>query len=176
MLAKILGLGDDIAGYLEYCNRLLQDCGVPTDPIETMLIESLALVFHCAGRLHVQSAYATESDASTTYALAAARLNAEFRRGVLALADYRAKLHGKQEDGDGKHNTPAEPEVRLEPSRRKNDNAPALAIRAEQDCSCPLHSSRSSYGLEKSMKSFWTRVQTTSPRGLWRGDRGYPSP
>lgn len=90
-LAKVLGLGHDTTGYLEYRNRLLRDCGGPTDPIEIMLIENLALLFHCAGRMHVQSAYATEADASVAYTVAAARLHAEFRRGALALKEYRSR-------------------------------------------------------------------------------------
>ena len=34
----------------------------------------------------------------------------------------------------------------------------------------------STYGPERGMKSFWTRVQTATTRGLTRGDRGYPPP
>ena len=78
-------------GYLKYRERFLAGCGNPQDPVEVLLIESLVLAFHNAGRMVFQSAAATDSDTVIAYEGAASRLMAELRRGALALQEYRAK-------------------------------------------------------------------------------------
>lgn len=70
---------------------LLRDCGGPSDPIEIMLVEQLALANFHVGRLFTKSAMSPTAPLSIAFAEAATRLQAEFRRCSLALEDYREK-------------------------------------------------------------------------------------
>ncbi len=92
----ILPISCEPAGYFIYRERFLEGCGCPKDPLEILLIESLILAFHNAGRLIVLSAKAGDVDTNVAYADAAARLMAEFRRGALALQDFREKARNSQ--------------------------------------------------------------------------------
>ncbi len=74
-----------------YRAKLLEEAGNPTDPIEVMLIEQLALSHFHIGRLHLKSCMAEHGPLVVAYADAATRLTAEFRRSALALEDYRLK-------------------------------------------------------------------------------------
>ena len=74
-----------------YRQKLLEQSGSPTDPIEVMLIEQIALAHFHIGRLHLKSCSAADGLLSVAFADAATRLTAEFRRSALALEDYRAK-------------------------------------------------------------------------------------
>ena len=47
----------DALAYKKFRDRLLADCGSPTDPIEVMLIEQLALAHLNTGRLHHQAGH-----------------------------------------------------------------------------------------------------------------------
>lgn len=98
----ILNTSCDPIGFLKYRERFLAGCGNPQDPVEEMLIESLVLAFHNAGRMAVQAAKVTDCDTVIAYQGAASRLMAELRRGTLALADYRLKssdlARGKSKD------------------------------------------------------------------------------
>jgi hypothetical protein len=73
-----------------YRDRLLADCGGPTDPIEVMLIEELSLAHFSLGLLFCKTSNAGKVEAVGIYAGAAARLMSEVRRGALALQAYRA--------------------------------------------------------------------------------------
>jgi hypothetical protein len=73
-----------------YRNKLLADCGSPTDPIEVMLIEQLALAHLNMGLLHCKASNAGSVECATAYSGAASRLMGEFRRSAIALQAYRA--------------------------------------------------------------------------------------
>jgi len=76
--------------YRVYRERLLADCGNPTDPVEIMVIDQLALAHFNFGLLTCRAANARQVEAAGVYASAAARLMAEFRRSALGLQAYRA--------------------------------------------------------------------------------------
>jgi hypothetical protein len=80
----------DLLAYQIYRDRLLTDCGSPTDPIEVMLIEQLVLAHMNTGLLHNRASNANTIETAAVYLSAAARLTGEFRRTALALQAYRA--------------------------------------------------------------------------------------
>jgi hypothetical protein len=80
----------DTTAFRLYRNKLLADCGSPTDPIEVMLIEQLALAHLNMGLLHCKASNAGSVECATAYSGAASRLMGEFRRSALALLAYRA--------------------------------------------------------------------------------------
>ena len=82
--------GIDAQAYKIYRDRLLADCGNPTDPIEIMIIEQLSLAHFNLGLLSCKAANAGKVEAVGVYSGAAARLMGEFRRSALALQAYRA--------------------------------------------------------------------------------------
>ena len=89
-MAGVFRQADSLA-YKLFRDRLLVECGSPTDPIEIMLIEQLALAHLNTGRLHFKSATADGLEAARTYGALAVALAGEFRRGALALKAYRAR-------------------------------------------------------------------------------------
>jgi len=95
---NLYGPGMDIPSFKSYLDAFLKDAGPPTDPVERMLLEQLALAHHSIGRLHVRAGTAEGLEAVTACHAAAARLQAEFRRSALALQAYR--------EGAGKQATP----------------------------------------------------------------------
>jgi hypothetical protein len=74
-----------------YRDKLLQDAGNPSDPLETMLLEQLALAHFNIGRLQMKSCAVENAKLAVAYSDAATRLLGEFRRCTLALEDFRAK-------------------------------------------------------------------------------------
>ena len=82
----------DARAYKLYRDRLLVECGSPTDPIEIMLIEQLALVSfeHRDACISSRPRPTAWRRRGPTAALAIA-LAGEFRRGALALKAYRAR-------------------------------------------------------------------------------------
>ena len=70
----------DQRAYKIYRDDLLADCGNPTDPIEIMIIEQLALAHFGLGLLSCKAANAGKVEAVGVYAGAAARLMGEFRQ------------------------------------------------------------------------------------------------
>jgi len=79
----------DLAAYKKFRDKLLADCGGPTDPIEVMLVEQLALAHLNVGRLHYKSATAEGLEEAKVCGGLAVLLMAEFRRTALALRTYR---------------------------------------------------------------------------------------
>lgn len=73
-----------------YRDRLLADCGGPTDPIEVMIIEQLSMAHLSLGLLSAKATNAGKAEVVGIYSGAAARLMGEFRRSALALQAYRA--------------------------------------------------------------------------------------
>jgi hypothetical protein len=72
-----------------HVEQLLVEAGNPTDPIERMLVEQIALAYHMIGRLYVEAATAKTTDHAKVANAAAARLLGEFRRCTLTLKRYR---------------------------------------------------------------------------------------
>lgn len=72
-----------------YRDRLLADCGGPTDPVEVMLIEQLSMAHMSLGLLSAKATNAGKAEVVGIYSGAAARLMGEFRRSALALQAYR---------------------------------------------------------------------------------------
>jgi hypothetical protein len=89
-LAGVFRQADALA-YKKYRDKLLIDCGSPTDPIEIMMVEQLALAHLNTGRLHFKAATADSLEAARTYGALAIALAGEFRRGALALKSYRTR-------------------------------------------------------------------------------------
>jgi len=87
-------MGTDV--FQAYRDQLLHDSGNPSDPIEIMLVEQLALAHFNIGRLQTKSCSVENSKLAIAYAEAATRLFAEFRRSALALEDFRAKQVARQ--------------------------------------------------------------------------------
>lgn len=84
--------GVGAAGYRLFLDGLLRDAGNPTDPVERMLIEQLAMAHHRIGQLHAQAEQAQASEQAKVYLTAAARLTGEFRRLALAIRQYRQPM------------------------------------------------------------------------------------
>jgi hypothetical protein len=55
-LAPLFGDQVTSGSYRVYLSQLFHEAGNPTDPLERMIIEQLALAHHSIGRLHVKSA------------------------------------------------------------------------------------------------------------------------
>jgi hypothetical protein len=80
----------DTTAFKLFRDKLLADCGGPTDPIEVMLIEQLALAHLNMGLLHCKASNSGSVECATAYSGAASRWMAEFRRSAIALQAYRA--------------------------------------------------------------------------------------
>ena len=81
--------GVSSSGFKVFLERLLKQAGNPTDPVERMMIEQLALAHHRIAQLHVQAAEADTVDAAKQYTAMAIRLTGELRRMSLAIKQYR---------------------------------------------------------------------------------------
>jgi hypothetical protein len=79
----------DTHAFKEYRDRLLEDCGNPTDPIEVLIIEQIVLAHFNIGRLQFKAATAEGAEAAKVYGGLAAQLLGELRRTSLALQGYR---------------------------------------------------------------------------------------
>ena len=77
--------------YKKYRDQLVADCGGPSDPVEVMLIEQLALAHLNAGRLHFRAANAESLEGARVYGGLAVLLQGELRRTALALKAYRSQ-------------------------------------------------------------------------------------
>jgi hypothetical protein len=95
--------------YATYRDNMLQQCGNPTDPLVKMQIEQLALAHHNVGLLHLRAAASKHPQAAAAFSAAAARLLGEFRRGILALEEYRTRTaaHRDETVSNGQLSEPA---------------------------------------------------------------------
>jgi hypothetical protein len=87
----------DAESFRVYRDLLLEEAGSPSDPLERMLIEQLALAHFTIGRLHIRSCMVENAKLAVAFTDAATRLLGEFRRCTLALEDYRAKQIARKE-------------------------------------------------------------------------------
>lgn len=92
-------LSDELSpgAFVAYRDILLEETGNPSDPIEVMLVEQLALAHFSIGQLRIRSCSTESPKLAIAFADAAMRLLGEFRRCSLALEDYRAKQTARQE-------------------------------------------------------------------------------
>lgn len=75
--------------FFRYLEHLVRESGNPTDPIERMMIEQIALAHFRIALLHSYAAGTADKDVVEVYTGSAVRLTGEFRRLVLALREYR---------------------------------------------------------------------------------------
>jgi hypothetical protein len=89
-----------------YRDNLLAEAGDPSDPIEVMLLEQLALSHLNIGRLHAEAATATSNpEHAKIYGSLAIGLTAEFRRTALALKAYRTPDGARQANSSEEQST-----------------------------------------------------------------------
>src|SRR4029077_19969518 len=86
-MAAALGLDSIVESpaYRIYLDRIMDDAGNPSDPIERMLLEQLTLAHFRIADLHVGASTAKGIEAMKIYNSGASRLLGEFRRTALAL-------------------------------------------------------------------------------------------
>jgi hypothetical protein len=91
VLANAVGLerSFDPAAYRQFLDDLMAEAGHPTDPVERMMLEQLALAHFRLARLHASAANAQAVETIKVLNGAASRLLSEFRRLSLALKAYR---------------------------------------------------------------------------------------
>ena len=97
-MATAIPMGQNIgaAAFKVYQDRLLQDAGSPTDPVETMLLEQLSLAHLRVAQLHAQAEHTKSIEEAKVYTTAATRLTGEVRRLALAIKQYREPSGRKQ--------------------------------------------------------------------------------
>jgi len=97
-MAVAIPVAQDIgtAAFVLYRDGLIRDAGSPTDPIEIMLIEQIALAHHRIGQLHAQAEQSKSVEESKVFMMAAVRLTGELRRLALALNQYRQPMPKRQ--------------------------------------------------------------------------------
>lgn len=91
-----LGAKVGASAFRVYLNRLVNQAGNPSDPIEIMMVEQLAMAHHRVAQLHVHVEQSQNIDERKVYLSAANRLTGEFRRLALALKQYREPSSKKQ--------------------------------------------------------------------------------
>ena len=84
-----LGGGMPSESYGIYIEKLLTDAGDPTDPIERMMVEQIAMAHHSIGRLYVKAASSNDLERTKVLGEGATKMLAEFRRLAVALKKYR---------------------------------------------------------------------------------------
>lgn len=100
-MATAIGLRDlfDASGYRAFLDQLVRDAGNPSDPLQVMLLQQMAMAHFRIGDLHGLAAKADDPKAVEAFNNAAGRLMAEFRRSMIALAGYRQTV-GVQPTGE----------------------------------------------------------------------------
>jgi hypothetical protein len=111
----------DCYAFKTYRDRLVADCGNPTDPIEVMMIEQIALAHMSIGRLQFNSATAGSIEAARTYGAMATQLLGEFRRTALALKGYRTETQAGAFD-EGLSASPAKADSDQKASKEEVDS------------------------------------------------------
>jgi hypothetical protein len=92
-LATAMGVENQIgvAGYRVFLDELIRESGNPSDSVENMLLEQIAMCHLLSMRLQAKASQAEGTEAIDLYLSGAARLSAEFRKTALALKEYRKK-------------------------------------------------------------------------------------
>lgn len=84
-----VGNGVSASGFKVYLDRVLNQSGNPTDPIERMMVQQVALAHFRIAQLHARAAKAKTLDCATQCTVVAIRLAGEARRMALAIKQYR---------------------------------------------------------------------------------------
>jgi hypothetical protein len=87
----------DPEAYRLYLQQLIKDAGSPSDPIEKMLLEQLALAHFRIADLQAHGGVAKGLEAIKLLNTMAARMLGEFRRTALALQAYRSRLPASEQ-------------------------------------------------------------------------------
>ena len=92
-LAAAMGVENKIetSGCRVYLDDLVRESGNPSDPVEIMLLEQLAMCHQYSIQMQALSKKAEGIEAIELYLSGAARLSGEFRKTALALKEYRKK-------------------------------------------------------------------------------------
>jgi hypothetical protein len=92
-LAMVLDMENMIgaAGCRVYLDDLVRESGNPSDPVEIMLLEQMAMCHQYSIQMQALSKKAEGVEAIELYLSGAARLSSEFRKTALALKEYRKK-------------------------------------------------------------------------------------
>jgi hypothetical protein len=92
-----VGMGRDlpIEAWRLYLDEFVRQAGNPSDPVEKLMVEQLALAHNAITKLYVRAASAEDAATSELCFAALARLAAEFRRLALALHVYRGPASPK---------------------------------------------------------------------------------
>ena len=92
-LAMVLDMENMIgaAGCRVFLDEMIQESGNPSDPLEIMLLEQMAMCHHYSIQMQAMSKKAEGIEAIELYLSSAARLSGEFRKTALALKEYRKK-------------------------------------------------------------------------------------
>jgi len=130
-VSSSLSDGISTGAFKVYLDKLLADAGNPTDPIEVMLIEQLALAHFNIGRLQIKSCGTDSPQLQVAYSDAATRLLGEFRRCALALEDLRAKQAPRREPSAHKDNPQPDPPAQSNGSPRPSKNGKTKAPNTE---------------------------------------------
>jgi hypothetical protein len=80
------------ASFVRYTQGIVQDAGDPSDPLERLLVEQLIQISHAASRLLVKASLVGSAEGSALLHATAARLFGEYRKGLLALREYRTSV------------------------------------------------------------------------------------
>jgi hypothetical protein len=88
---RAAGMGSNVPveGWRLYLDDFVRRAGSPSDPVEKLMVEQLALAHNAICKLYVRAASADDAALSEVCFAALARLLAEFRRLTLALKEYR---------------------------------------------------------------------------------------
>ena len=92
-LAMVLDMENMIgaSGCRVYLDDLVRESGNPSDPVEIMLLEQMAICHQYSIQMQALSKKAEGIEAIELYLSGAARLSGEFRKTALAVKDYRKK-------------------------------------------------------------------------------------
>ena len=92
-LAMVLDMENMIgaSGCRVYLDDLVRESGNPSDPVEIMLLEQMAICHQYSIQMQALSKKAEGIEAIELYMSGAARLSGEFRKTALALKEYRKK-------------------------------------------------------------------------------------
>jgi hypothetical protein len=130
--------GIDMPAFKVYRDRLLADCGGPTDPIEIMIIEQLSMAHFSLGLLSCKTTNAGRPEAVKIYSGAAARLMGEFRRSALALQAYRAASRRLSAAGPGSALALPVESADLEDDPEKTHAATEIGVTPRSGKNCTL--------------------------------------
>ena len=87
--------GADASICQKYIGDLLKAAGDPQDPVERLVLESVALAHHCAGNWSMRAATSKNTADAVAFGNLAVKMYGEFRRMSLAVKEYRAPVANK---------------------------------------------------------------------------------